>query len=308
MQFRSIYLALVLCCTAAPLTAGIHLISFDGNRLPFTDRPLVIGTWTGNKNLFRDYDMKADEFQIGFIDYSAINPEYLFSSHMTGEETLSISRSQRFLATLRSSASSIDFNGRVIIAAHGGGTDRPTIGFAHGRGGNESTPISEDARDVATTLQTFFREYNIPVKRIDLAICGNKKGEEMTEAFFDVLKEDFPDLSIVGFKTPVDETEYTDFEGDEENAFVRRVYIEIPMGDKSYSIPASDFYTRGKLPHFEGSKDVILIKTQGTPDPIPETRAVDLEDTGGSDSSSDSDFEILEEPESFQSKKKCTVQ
>jgi hypothetical protein len=46
--------------------------------------------------------------------------KYLLSADLTAEESISVTRSQHFLGMLKASTQSLDYNGRVIIAAHEG--------------------------------------------------------------------------------------------------------------------------------------------------------------------------------------------
>ena len=123
--------------------------------MPHLNRPLLISTQTQVKNLFEDYLMELDGYQIGFLDYAAIDPKYLFSEFLMGKETPSISRSQRFLSTLKASNETLAYNGRIIIEAHGGFSEGKTvIGFAHGRSGDESTPILDSPLEVALKIKS----------------------------------------------------------------------------------------------------------------------------------------------------------
>ncbi len=143
---------------------------------------------------------------IGFLDYAGIFPEDFSTANALTSEVLSMQSTQRFLTYFKRSGLPLDFNGRVIIKAHGNASGQ--VGFAYGEtevdldNPTMAGRVQFDIYDVAVKLRTFFKAFKIPVKQIELYICC-EDSTKIFDRFYEGFQAGFEHLKVIGFKTKV---------------------------------------------------------------------------------------------------------
>ncbi len=203
-----------------------------------------------------------DTNAFGFLDYAGLFPEGFNTASALASDIISMQSTQRFLTYFKRSGMPLDFNGRVIIKAHGNSSGQ--VGFAFGEtDGDLDAPTMQgrvrfDVFDVAVKLKTFFLDYKIPVKQVELYICCDDS-TKIVDRFYEGFHDGFENLKVIGFKTKVGLTrrggEYRYFQLTEDR-------------DKPHAVGATDYLVKGKLPEDEEAQKLIIVKTKGKPEPV----------------------------------------
>ena len=244
-----------------PGETGFRPLTVYGKVVPFYDRPLVISTYRMWTPHLSDSLLRTAGYEIGFLDYAAINPDYLIQGggHAEANEISSVNRTQCFLALLKASGEELAFNGRVIFISHGWEDswlkDYVGAGFGNFWKG-DTAGIIESGRKVGTRLSDFFREYDIKVTRLDLDVCCAGDNSRMSDAIFDALKDTIPTLEVTSVKgIPSFEKRYS----------WSRYQIKDPKAGKVYRTRTSDFYMKGQYPKAAIEQGLIARNVAGSP-------------------------------------------
>ena len=262
---------------------GTRPLSFWQFPISQSDRPLVISTWRQARKIFSDITMQDPEFAVGFLDYSAIAPEFFNLASATPAERASYVATKNFLETLAASGEKLATNGRAVFLAHGESNGNISIEYGHpldqvpaATANPEITAAKHvqlsTAENVGYILADLSNRYNIDISQLDLQVCcegtaavsdGVLNGFEA----FGKQKKFLPNIEVRGFTVVTNSAIKKQFTGgtyigDAIAGLYKPTdwfFIIYDKLGKRYLLPMSDFYVKGKLPDVPAAQESLMV-------------------------------------------------